>query len=96
MTGVQTCALPISFRNALIPITTVIALDLGALIGGAVLTETVFAWSGMGALFVQALQRVDLNPLMGFFLVTAVTVIVFNFLADVVYSALDPRIRVTA
>jgi peptide/nickel transport system permease protein len=85
-----------AFRNALIPITTVIALDLGGLIGGAVLTETVFAWSGMGALFVQALQRVDLNPLMGFFLVTAVTVIVFNFLADVVYSALDPRIRVTA
>jgi peptide/nickel transport system permease protein len=85
-----------AFRNALIPITTVIALDLGALIGGAVLTETVFAWSGMGALFVQALQRVDLNPLMGFFLVTAITVIVFNFLADVVYSALDPRIRVTA
>ena len=85
-----------AFRNALIPITTVIALDLGAIISGAVLTETVFAWSGMGALFVQALQRVDLNPLMGFFLVTAVTVIVFNFLADLVYSALDPRIRVTA
>jgi len=85
-----------AFRNALIPITTIIALDLGGLISGAVLTETVFAWSGMGALFVQALQRVDLNPLMGFFLVTAITVIVFNFLADIVYSALDPRIRVTA
>jgi peptide/nickel transport system permease protein len=85
-----------AFRNALIPITTVIALDLGGLISGAVLTETVFAWSGMGALFVQALNRVDLNPLMGFFLVTAITVIVFNFLADIVYSALDPRIRVTA
>jgi len=85
-----------AFRNALIPITTIIALDLGGLIGGAVLTETVFAWSGMGALFVQALNRVDLNPLMGFFLVTAITVIVFNFLADIVYSALDPRIRVTA
>jgi peptide/nickel transport system permease protein len=85
-----------AFRNALIPITTVIALDLGALISGAVLTETVFAWSGMGALFVQALSHVDLNPIMGFFLVTSITVIVFNFLADVVYSALDPRIRVTA
>jgi peptide/nickel transport system permease protein len=85
-----------AFRNALIPITTVIALDLGGLISGAVLTETVFAWSGMGALFVQALNRIDLNPLMGFFLVTSITVIVFNFLADIVYSALDPRIRVTA
>jgi peptide/nickel transport system permease protein len=50
----------------------------------------------MGALFVQALNRVDLNPLMGFFLVTAITVVLFNFLADVLYSALDPRIRVTA
>lgn len=85
-----------AFRNALIPITTIIALDLGGLISGAVLTETVFAWQGMGALFVQALQKVDLNPLMGFFLVTAITVVIFNFLADVVYSALDPRIRVTA
>lgn len=85
-----------AFRNALIPITTIIALDLGGLIAGAVLTETVFAWQGMGALFVQALQHVDLNPLMGFFLVTSITVVVFNFLADVVYSALDPRIRVTA
>ncbi|WP_348535015.1 ABC transporter permease [Pseudolysinimonas kribbensis] len=85
-----------AFRNALIPITTIIALDLGALISGAVLTETVFAWSGMGALFVQALRKVDVNPIMGFFLVTAITVIVFNFLADIVYSALDPRIRVTA
>jgi len=85
-----------AFRNALIPITTIIALDLGGLISGAVLTETVFAWSGMGALFVQALHKVDLNPLMGFFLVTSITVIVFNFLADIVYSALDPRIRVTA
>ena len=85
-----------AFRNALIPITTVIALDFGATIGGAILTETVFGWSGMGALFNEALKRVDLNPIMGFFLVTAVAAIVFNFLADVLYSALDPRIRVAA
>lgn len=85
-----------AFRNALIPITTVIALDFGALISGAVVTERVFAWQGMGALFNQALQKVDLNPIMGFFLVTAIAAVVFNFLADVIYSALDPRIRVTA
>jgi peptide/nickel transport system permease protein len=85
-----------AFRNALIPITTVIALDFGALISGAIVTEKVFAWSGMGALFNQALEKVDLNPIMGFFLVTAIAAIVFNFLADVIYSALDPRIRVSA
>ncbi|CAN5350114.1 hypothetical protein BH09ACT1_BH09ACT1_27030 [soil metagenome] len=85
-----------AFRNALIPITTVVALDFGALISGAIVTENVFAWSGMGALFNQALAKVDLNPIMGFFLVTAIAAIVFNFLADVIYSALDPRIRVSA
>jgi peptide/nickel transport system permease protein len=85
-----------AFRNALIPITTVVALDFGALISGAIVTENVFAWSGMGALFNQALKRVDLNPIMGFFLVTAIAAITFNFLADVIYSALDPRIRVSA
>jgi peptide/nickel transport system permease protein len=85
-----------AFRNALIPITTVIALDFGALISGAIVTERVFAWSGMGALFNIALNRVDLNPIMGFFLVTAIAAIAFNFLADILYSALDPRIRVTA
>ena len=85
-----------AFRNALIPITTVIALDFGALISGAIVTERVFAWSGMGALFNQALDKVDLNPIMGFFLVTAIAAIFFNFLADIIYSALDPRIRVTA
>jgi peptide/nickel transport system permease protein len=85
-----------AFRNALIPLTTVLAIDFGALIGGAVQTEVVFAWSGMGALFTNALHKVDLNPIMGFFLVTAIAAIAFNFLADVIYSALDPRIRVTA
>jgi peptide/nickel transport system permease protein len=85
-----------AFRNALIPITTVIALDFGALISGAIVTEKVFAWSGMGALFNQALDKVDLNPIMGFFLVTGIAAIAFNFLADVIYSALDPRIRVSA
>jgi peptide/nickel transport system permease protein len=85
-----------AFRNALIPVTTVIALDFGALIGGAIVTERVFGWSGMGALFNNALNDTDLNPIMGFFLVTAVAAVVFNALADLIYSALDPRIRVSA
>lgn len=85
-----------AFRNALIPVTTVIALDFGALIGGAIVTERVFGWSGMGALFNSALNATDLNPIMGFFLVTAVAALVFNAIADLIYSALDPRIRVSS
>ena len=84
-----------AFRNALIPITTIVAFDFGGLIGGAVITETIFAWSGMGKLFVDALNKVDVNPLMGFFLVTGSVAVLFNLLADLSYTALDPRIRVT-
>lgn len=85
-----------AFRNALIPVTTILALDFGALIGGAVVTEIVFSWSGMGALFQQAINQVDLNPIMGVFLVTAVAAVLFNLIADLVYAALDPRIRIAA
>ncbi|ARC56297.1 Dipeptide transport system permease protein DppB [Frondihabitans sp. 762G35] len=83
-----------AFRNMLIPIATLIATDIGALLGGAVITETVFAISGMGALFNSGLQRTDVNPIMGYFLVIAITAIAFNFLADLAYAALDPRVRV--
>jgi peptide/nickel transport system permease protein len=84
-----------AFRNSLIPLTTVIAFDVGALVGGAIVTETVFAWSGMGQLFDQALLHTDVNPLMGYFVVTGVIIVVFNIFADLIYSVLDPRIRVT-
>jgi peptide/nickel transport system permease protein len=85
-----------AFRNSLIPLTTIVAFDLGSLLGGAVITENVFAWSGMGKLFTDALHRVDVNSLMGYFVVAGVAVVVFNLLADVAYSALDPRIRIAA
>jgi peptide/nickel transport system permease protein len=84
-----------AFRNALIPIATIVAFDLGGLIGGAVITETVFAWRGMGTMFVQALKVVDLNSIMGVFLVTSIFALLFNLLADITYSVLDPRIRVS-
>src|SRR5690606_11486120 len=58
-----------AFRNGLIPITTLMAFDLGGVIGGAVITETVFGWQGMGALFVKGLNEVDPAPVMAFFLV---------------------------
>jgi peptide/nickel transport system permease protein len=84
-----------AFRNALIPLTTLAAIDFGAVIGGAVITEAVFAWRGMGRLFVEGLLQVDPNPVMGFFIVTSVAFVVFNMLADIAYAYLDPRIRIS-
>lgn len=82
-----------AFRNSLIPITTIVAADVGGLIGGAIITERIFAFSGMGALFNQGLTAGDPNPVMAYFVVIAVFAITFNFLADLAYSALDPRVR---
>jgi peptide/nickel transport system permease protein len=84
-----------AFRNALIPIATIVAFDIGALVGGAVITERVFGWTGMGALFQNGLDHVDPNPVMAFFLVTGTLAVVFNLIADLVYASLDPRIRVS-
>ncbi len=82
-----------ALRNGLIPITTLVAFDIAGLIGGAVITETVFGWQGMGYMFVEALRNVDPNPAMAFFLVTGAFAVVFNMLADIAYAYLDPRIR---
>lgn len=82
-----------AFRNALIPITTIVAFDFAALIGGAVITEQVFGWKGMGALFQDGLNAVDPAPVMAFFLVTGVAAVLMNLVADLAYAALDPRIR---
>ncbi len=90
----RTVILRHAFRNAMIPIATIISFDFGAVIGGAIITERVFAWQGMGALFNQGLNAVDVNLVMGFFLITGLLAVVFNIVADLLYSALDPRIRV--
>ena len=84
-----------AFRNALIPIATIVAFDIGGIIGGAVITERVFGFVGMGQLFQNGLDKVDPNPVMAFFLVTGGLAILFNLLADLVYAGLDPRIRVS-
>ncbi len=83
-----------AFRNMLIPITTLVAFDIGALLGGAIITESIFGIPGMGQLFFAGLGRGDLNPVMGYFIVIAGMAILFNFLADLAYAALDPRVRV--
>lgn len=82
-----------AFRNSLIPIATIVASDFGALLGGAIITEQVFAFSGMGALFQRGITLPDPNPVMGYFVIIAVMVVLFNFIADMTYSALDPRVR---
>jgi peptide/nickel transport system permease protein len=81
------------FRNALIPLVTVAALNFGALLGGAIVTETVFSLDGIGFWFIQALQALDLYEVMAYLLVTAIAVVLFNLIADILYGYLDPRIR---
>ncbi|MEN3343186.1 MAG: glutathione transport system permease protein [Actinomycetota bacterium] len=81
------------FRNALIPIVTVTALNFGAVLGGAIVTETVFTLDGIGFYFVQKLNNGDLYAVMAYLVVTSVIIIVFNLIADIVYGYLDPRIR---
>lgn len=80
-------------RNALIPVTTVVALDFATVIGGAVVTETIFAWNGMGQWFLQGVIQRDVNIVLAFLIVTATSIILFNLLADILYAFLDPRIR---
>ena len=83
-----------AFRNTMIPMATILVADFAGVIGGAFITESVFAWAGMGTLGLQAIRGQDLNLLMGVFFVTATMAVLANFVADLLYSALDPRIRV--
>jgi len=82
-------------RNALIPLTTVVALGVGGLLGGAVITETVFGWNGMGQYLLDAIKHSDQNILLAWLLVSASFVIAFNLVADLMYAVLDPRIRLS-
>ncbi|HLG10019.1 MAG TPA: ABC transporter permease [Gaiellaceae bacterium] len=82
-----------AFRNALIPLVTLVALNFGALLGGAVVTETVFSLDGMGLYYISALLTNDPYPIMAWLMVVAVMIIVFNLVADIAYGLLDPRVR---
>ena len=80
-------------RNALLPVVTMAGVQAANLIGGSVVVETVFGWPGIGTLAFNALQSRDLNLLLGIFFVSACLVVVVNFMVDLAYVALDPRIR---
>src|SRR3990170_2662738 len=82
-----------ALRNALIPVVTVVGLQLGTLLGGAVLTESVFAWPGVGRLLVDAVLARDYPIVQGTVLLIATTFVLLNVLVDVLYAVLDPRIR---
>lgn len=80
-------------RNAAIPVLTVIALNLPALFTGSIITETIFAWPGMGRLFYEGLLRQDYTRLMGIIFISSALIAVLNLIADTIYGVLDPRIR---
>jgi peptide/nickel transport system permease protein len=80
-------------RTALIPFVTVTALDIAAILGGAIITETIFQWRGMGDFLVRSIFNRDPYAILGWLLVSGTAVIVFNLIADVLYGVLDPRIR---
>lgn len=82
-----------ALKNAALPLVTLIGLDIPFLLGGAVITETIFSWPGMGFMFINALQFLDAPLLVAFVLITAIAVVFFQLLTDIVYSWLDPRIR---
>lgn len=81
-------------RNALLPVLTMAGVQIGALIGGSVIVESVFAWPGLGMLAFEALFARDLNLLLGIFLLSALLVVAINLVIDLLYSFLDPRIEV--
>lgn len=82
-----------ALRNALLPLTTIVFLDAAIMVSGAVVTESVFAWPGLGGLFTEALARRDYSVLMAFLMLSSTAVIVLNLAADVSYRFLDPRVR---
>jgi peptide/nickel transport system permease protein len=82
-----------ALRNAAIPTLTVVGLQVGALLGGAVITEEIFAWPGMGRLAIQAIANRDFTVVQAFVIFTAVMIVTINLLIDVGYTLLDPRIR---
>lgn len=81
-------------RNALLPVITLAGLQAGQIVGGAVLTETVFAWPGIGRLMFEAINQRDYNVLLGVFFVSAAMVLLFNLITDILYVIVDPRIRI--
>jgi peptide/nickel transport system permease protein len=82
-----------ALRNALIPVVTLVGLEFGGLLGGAVITESVFAWPGVGSLVVRAIGQKDFPVVVGCVTMLAIVFVLINFVIDVLYGYLDPRVR---
>ena len=82
-----------ALKNAAIPVVTILALDLPGMFGGALFTETIFSWPGMGRLFIRSAERSDYDLLMGIILINGFLILFFNLFADIIYAILDPRVR---
>ncbi len=85
-----------AFRNALLPLASIVPIDIITLLGGAIITETVFGWFGMGRLFVVSLRDAQQDPVMAYIVIVAILAVIANLVADLIYAVLDPRIRVAA
>ncbi len=85
-----------ALRNALLPLASIVPVDFITMIGGAVITETIFSWAGMGRMFVNSLAQSEVDPVMAYIMITGALAMVANIVADIVYGLLDPRIRVNA
>lgn len=85
-----------ALRNALLPLASIVPVDFITLIGGAVITETIFGWAGMGRLFVTSLDGSEVDPVMAYVMITGALAMIANLVADYIYGVLDPRIRVNA
>ena len=82
-------------KNILIPIVTVLGLEFGSLVAFSVVTETIFAWPGMGKLLLEAIQRLDRPLIVAYVMVVVLLFVTINLIVDILYSALDPRVRLT-
>jgi peptide/nickel transport system permease protein len=83
-----------AMRNAMLPLTTILVNDFAGVLGGAIITESVFGWKGMGSLFNQSLTTYDLNLFMGVFIISATLTVLANLVADLLFGVVDPRIRI--
>ncbi|MBI5715026.1 MAG: ABC transporter permease, partial [Chloroflexi bacterium] len=89
----RTVILKHALRNSLLPLITIIGLELPGLFNGALITETIFSWPGMGRLFFNSIDRADYSVMMGVLLMNAILIVLSGLLTDIVYGFLNPRIR---
>ncbi len=85
-----------ALRNALLPLASIVPVDIITIIGGAVITETIFGWSGMGRLFITSMNQSEADPVMAYIMIIGGLAMLANIVADILYAVLDPRIRVEA